>query len=150
MTSRWRSFAHFVRSNDLLRWLAHAAEVVVFGTRIREQIATSFLGQYYESKFRRVWVWRVNGEQHFVHHDRLLFKTLQGSAGQGIYSLWRGFYSAEIVRDGDRVLDIGCGDGSYTKRFYAPRAGHVDGIDIEPSAISYARQHNAAENYRTR
>jgi 2-polyprenyl-3-methyl-5-hydroxy-6-metoxy-1,4-benzoquinol methylase len=66
--------------------------------------------------------------------------------GQGIYSLTRAFLSAEIIGKGDYVLDIGCGDGSLTKRFYAPRAAHVDAIDIEERAINYAARHNPAAN----
>jgi 2-polyprenyl-3-methyl-5-hydroxy-6-metoxy-1,4-benzoquinol methylase len=62
------------------------------------------------------------------------------------FSLFRGLYCAEIIRDGDVVLDVGCGDGSLTKRFLAARAFHVDAIDIEPSAIACASSHNRAPN----
>ena len=44
------------------------------------------------------------------------------------------------------VLDIGCGDGFFARRFFAPRASHVDAVDVEPSAIKHARRHNAASN----
>lgn len=42
------------------------------------------------------------------------------------------------------MLDIGCGDGLFTKRFFASGAAQVDGIDIEPSAIETARAGKAA------
>jgi SAM-dependent methyltransferase len=41
------------------------------------------------------------------------------------------------------LLDIGCGDGFFASRFFAPRCSAVDAIDIEPSAIRHARAHNA-------
>jgi 2-polyprenyl-3-methyl-5-hydroxy-6-metoxy-1,4-benzoquinol methylase len=66
--------------------------------------------------------------------------------GQGVYSLARAFYAAEHVKHGNSVLDIGCGDGSLTLRCLAPRASHVDAVDVEPSAISIARRKNAAPN----
>src|SRR5262249_38597968 len=146
MSSRLRSFVHAVHRNTPARWLANGAETLVFGTRLRARAATAILRQYYASDFRRQWVWQAHGEPHFLRHNGLLFELLAGDAGRGPYSLARAFYTAELVRDGDEVLDIGCGDGSYTKRFYAPKARHVDAIDIEESAIAYAEQHNAAPN----
>jgi SAM-dependent methyltransferase len=46
------------------------------------------------------------------------------------------------------VLDIGCGDGFFTKRFLAGRAQQVDAIDIDPTAIERANYANAAPNVR--
>ena len=51
-----------------------------------------------------------------------------------------------MVRSGDLVLDIGCGDGGYTSRFLAPRASHVDAVDVEGSAIKRARRDNSRSN----
>jgi cyclopropane fatty-acyl-phospholipid synthase-like methyltransferase len=33
------------------------------------------------------------------------------------------------VREGSRLLDIGCGDGFFTKRFFATRCAHIDTVD---------------------
>jgi SAM-dependent methyltransferase len=135
-----------IRGNVIARNLAHFAEVAIFGTEIREKFAKGLLSHYYRSSFRRQWAWQLYGEPHFSIHSGALFSLLDGQMGQGIYSLTRAFLSAEIIREGDHVLDIGCGDGGLTKRFYAPRAAHVDAVDIEESAIKYAAKHNLAPN----
>src|ERR1700738_1666943 len=133
-----------IRGNAVARNLAHYTEVVLFGSEIRERFAKGMLAHYYRSKFRRQWAWQVYGEPHFTIHSGGLFDLLDGKMGQGVYTLTRAFLSAEIIGNGNNVLDIGCGDGCLTKRFCAPRAGHVDAIDIEESAINYAVRHNPA------
>lgn len=138
--------AQAVRSNTVTRNLVHLGELAVFGSMLREKIARGLLSQYYRSVFRRHWAWQVHGEPHFSLHSVCLFDLLDGRLGQGIYALMRAFLSAEIIREGDHVLDIGCGDGALTRRFYAPRAAHVDAVDIEQSAIDYASKQNAAPN----
>jgi SAM-dependent methyltransferase len=140
------AIARAVRGNAVTRNLAHLGELAVFGSGLREKIARGLLSQYYRSVFRRHWAWQVHGEPHFSLHSVSLFDLLDGRLGQGIYALTRAFLSAEIIREGDHVLDIGCGDGALTRRFYAPRAAHVDAVDIEQSAIDYASKHNAAPN----
>lgn len=134
----------------MARGLAHFGEAVIFGSGAREKFAKGLLSHYYRSVFRRQWAWQVYGEPHFSMHSGLLFRLLDGDLGEGIYALTRAFLSAEIIHEGDHVLDIGCGDGGLTRRFYAPRAAHVDAIDIEASAISYAIKHNSAPNIRYR
>ena len=52
------------------------------------------------------------------------------------------------MRDGDRVLDIGCGDGFFARRFFAAHGARVDAIDIEPGAITHAERHNSAPQIR--
>ena len=52
--------------------------------------------------------------------------------------------ASEIVKQGDHVLDLGCGPGLYASRL--SRMGiTITGIDISPGSIEYARK-NAAEN----
>jgi SAM-dependent methyltransferase len=60
--------------------------------------------------------------------------------------MYRGYLAAQVMEPGDVVLDIGCGDGFYAHRFFAPGVAHVDSIDIEASAISHARRHHPATN----
>jgi SAM-dependent methyltransferase len=140
------AIAKAVRRNIVLRNFAHFVEAAIFGSEIRESLAKGILSQYYRSTFRRQWAWQVYGEPHFSIHSGALFSLLNGQIGQGIYTFTRAFLSAEIISEGDHVLDIGCGDGGLTKRFYAPRAAHVDAIDIEESAIDYAGKRNSAPN----
>ena len=61
----------------------------------------------------------------------------------GPYGYYRGFFSSLVVRDGDKVLDISCGDGFFSKRFFGVKASHVDAIDIERDAIDMALRYNA-------
>jgi ubiquinone/menaquinone biosynthesis C-methylase UbiE len=52
---------------------------------------------------------------------------------------------AEVVDfTGQRVLEVGCGDGRMT-RLYAPRAARVLGIDEDAEAIAEARRSTPRE-----
>jgi SAM-dependent methyltransferase len=55
----------------------------------------------------------------------------------------RGVYAREVMRRGARVLDLCCGDGSYSHLFFSDVASRVDAVDLDGHAISYARR-----NYR--
>jgi len=44
-----------------------------------------------------------------------------------------------------KILDIGCGPGSFALAF-AKTAGQVDGIDISPNMVRYARENASQEN----
>jgi SAM-dependent methyltransferase len=58
----------------------------------------------------------------------------------------RGAFGHLAVRDGDRVMDICCGDGFYCRYFWSTRAREVVGVDQDRSALAHARRHNGAEN----
>ena len=141
-----RTVAKFVRHNTPARWFVSVGEIGVFGSRIRESIALTLLNGYYSSLWRRHWIWQTRGEPHFTLHRVGLFQSMIGSDAAGFCSYARAFHSASAVRPGDIVLDVGCGDGSFTRRALAPDAAHVDGIDIEPTAIAYASRHNSLPN----
>lgn len=47
---------------------------------------------------------------------------------------------------GCRVIDICCGDGSYSYLFFSDVAGHIDAVDRDGYAISYARKYHLASN----
>lgn len=137
-----------VRTNPIIRWTIRLSEALVFGGPLRRSVLTFVMDRYHESIFRRKWWWWSFGEPHFTDHSITLWRLYRGKMGQGVYSLARAFHAAEHVKHGARVLDIGCGDGSFTKRFLAARAAHVDAIDLEPSAISIASRKNRAPNIR--
>lgn len=87
--------------------------------------------------------WYHSGDPpHFGYHnyDALMLAYFDQQAGP--FSFARAFFSALLVREGDRVLDIGCGDGFFAKRFLAVKAAHVDAIDIDERALAFARRYN--------
>jgi len=141
-----RKVARFVRGHALARWLIGVGEMTVFGTRLRELILLGLLRGYYSSLSRRHWTWQVRGEPHFTLHRLGFFSLMMGTDPAGFRTHARAFYSATCVRAGDRVLDIGCGDGSLTRRALAPKASQVEAIDLEPSAVAYAARMNSGPN----
>ena len=50
-----------------------------------------------------------------------------------------------FVREGDAVLDVGCGIG-YGLNLLAVRAGSVTGIDIDAKAVEHCRRHVLGKN----
>jgi 2-polyprenyl-3-methyl-5-hydroxy-6-metoxy-1,4-benzoquinol methylase len=135
-----------VRGNPIIRLAIRVSEALIFGGPIRRSFLTVALDVYHQSLWRRKWFWWSYGEPHFTDHSITLWRLYRGNMGQGVYSLARGFHAAEHVKHGAKVLDIGCGDGSFTKRFLAPRAAHVDAVDLEQSAISISTRKNGAPN----
>lgn len=97
-----------------------------------ERAARSFLRVIYQAQFRNAWT-HSSEAPHYYCHRWNAFKLLDGKTGPEW--MLRGLYAFEVIRPGDRVLDIGCGDGFFTRTFLAARAAHVDAVDIEPSAI---------------
>src|SRR5579864_4789004 len=95
-----------------------ARERLIWGGPRRETLLVQLLGGYYESVFRREWT--LGGKPpHFENHHVDVFRLGWGETTLSPEYLFRGFFDAEIIRPGDRVLDIGCGDGFFTKRFLA-------------------------------
>jgi len=105
------------------------------------------LERHYESLFRRLWIFGKD-EPHFTNHQIGTFRFGYSLEPNGPEYFYRGFFSSEVLRRSDRVLDIGCGDGFFTKRFMAARCQSVDGIDIEPTAIESATRYNPGPNVR--
>lgn len=59
------------------------------------------------------------------------------------YWMERGIYASRYINEGDRVLDLCCGDGMYAL-FYAHKASVVVGVDRDEKAIGHARTHYAS------
>jgi SAM-dependent methyltransferase len=119
------------------------------GSRIPERVLLGLLGAYYASRFRWQWRWSSAEEApHFYDHRMGVFDFAYGKSSSGPYPYFRAYHASEVIRDGDCVLDIGCGDGFFTRRFFAARSRQVDGLDVEPSAIAAARSLNGAPNVR--
>jgi SAM-dependent methyltransferase len=125
--------------------VAPLVERVAWGGERRERLLLAGLDRHYGSLFRRQWRY-AREMPHFFDHRIGSFAFAIGK--EAPFSYYRGFFAAELVRPGDTLLDLGCGDGFFARRFYAPRCAQVDAIDIEPSAIEHARRRNAAPNVR--
>jgi 2-polyprenyl-3-methyl-5-hydroxy-6-metoxy-1,4-benzoquinol methylase len=120
-------------------------ESALWGGSKRESALVKLLNRYYFSLYRRQWE-LSSEEPHFFSQRIGFFKFAFGDDGYGPYSFYRGFFGSEVVRPNDQLLDIGCGDGFFTKRFLSERCAKVDAVDIEPSAIESARLYNSAPN----
>lgn len=134
-----------LRLQKVLGWPARVVEAMVFGTSLRERLLVRLLNAHYRSLIRRMYLY-ASEAPHFTHQRLGLFFFTFSDHPPNFASYNRAVLSAEVVRSGDRVLDIGCGDGFFTKRFLASVAGHVDGLDVEPSAIEAARASNNDTN----
>ena len=125
------------------RKLMQFLEVMIWGGRHRRKITKWLLLAQYQSKFRSNWVW-AKDMPHFS--DNEASEATFANPSNSAYLFMRGLLTAEILVAGDRLLDIGCGDGFYNYRFYSHKCEHIDAIDIEPSAIAYAKLNNNAQN----
>jgi len=130
-----------------LRRLFYYVDYLIGGGEIREFVLVKLLEQHYNSKFRRQWLWSEEPPHFFDQRIGFFwFAFGERSPNYGPYSFYRGFFSSEIIREGDQLLDIGCGDGFFTKRFLAARCTNIDALDIDPSAIKAAKSYNSAPN----
>jgi len=120
-------------------------EVILFGGKLRENISLKLLGFHYKSVYRRQWLWSSE-PPHFFSHRVGLFSVFFSKTPAGVDSLYRGFYTSSILKKDDVVLDIGCGDGFFTKYFCSVKCRHIDAVDIEPTAIQAAKALCSAEN----
>ncbi len=135
---------HWLRKSRPLWPLLMLIDRIIGGGEVRLRLLLALLDLNRRTQLRRDWVFSTQPPAFF--DPRLaLIQILNGASAYGLY---RGYYAAEVIRQGDSILDIGCGDGFFDKRFFAERAGRIDAIDVEPKAIESARRRNAAPNIR--
>jgi SAM-dependent methyltransferase len=130
-------------ARNLAKTVVRHLEPVVWGGRVRERVLVALLREHYASLLRRHWS-DADRVPHFFDHRIGAFGFATGSSSP--FSYYRGYFAAELIRPADRVLDIGCGDGFFARRFFSPKCNAVDAIDIEPSAIAHASRYNRAPN----
>jgi SAM-dependent methyltransferase len=105
----------------------------------REWLLVRLLNYHFHAKHRLLW--EVSSEPpHFYDQRNTLFALAFGSSPPSSHTLDRAAAARDVIADGDKVLDIGCGDGFFTRRFYCERASQIDAIDVEQSAIDHARR----------
>lgn len=58
----------------------------------------------------------------------------------------RGTLANRYIRPGHEVLDVACGDGSFSGNYYSTNAAHVDAFDYDEKAIRHATLKYARQN----
>jgi SAM-dependent methyltransferase len=88
--------------------------------------------------FLRDWKMQVRGRPQFFKHQ------IDISRWPSEPSRWsftaRGVYAREDMFPGCKVLDLCCGDGSYSYLFFSDIAGAIDAVDSDAYALAYARK----------
>jgi SAM-dependent methyltransferase len=108
----------------------------------REETLVRLLDRHFQMKHRLDWELSKEAP-HFYDFRAGVFALGFGDAPPSSHTLDRAAMARDTFAEGDRVLDIGCGDGFFTRRFYADRAGRIDAIDVEDSAIAHGRRYHA-------
>ena len=126
-------------------WFARV-QIELLSSRWIEKILIALLEKTFRAQFELAWE-NAQEAPHFYSQHWNAFRLLHGTCNGPGWML-RGVYASEVIQAGARVLDIGCGDGFFSKTFLAPNASHVDGVDIEKSAVDEARTRHMAGNIR--
>lgn len=124
----------------------HLTRAGIFVGRHTGRVAFSTLAlsaalRYVDAWFRwSFWAhyFRLTDREWFDH--RINLHRWTSSPGELAW-VERGIYARELMRPGDRVLDVCCGDGFYPHHFFASTPATVDAVDKDPAAISHARRH---------
>jgi ubiquinone/menaquinone biosynthesis C-methylase UbiE len=122
---------------------ARGVETLVFGGRLRRSALKALWLSHMRSAIRRDLLWaHPDRDLHFSTTTETFNLFANAAETISVRNFTRAFLAAEVIQPGDAVLDIGCGEGFFSKRFYGHDASHVDAIDIERSAITRARRSN--------
>jgi SAM-dependent methyltransferase len=87
--------------------------------------------------FLRDWRMEVRGRPQFFKHQIDLSRWPLEPYRWSFSA--RGVYAREEMFEGCKVLDLCCGDGSYSYLFFSDIAGAIDAVDRDTHAIAYAR-----------
>lgn len=82
------------------------------------------------------WVLLINGRPQYYDHQLNLYQWLYNPKEWAFTA--RGVYSREKMFPGCKVLDLCCGDGSYSYLFFSDIAGAIDAVDVDQTAINHA------------
>lgn len=79
--------------------------------------------------------WKIGRDIEFYDHIAdfsNLFKKKDGDF------LKRGVFNSFYIKKGASVLEIGCGDGFYTRFFYSTNSSLIDAVDYNKGAIEHS------------
>lgn len=114
----------------------------IFNYQFFEDFLVKLLTRRINTKIKNDWV-LSNHPPHHSYNNYSAFWLAFNSKTVGAYPFYRGFFSSMHIKDGDKVLDISCGDGFFSKRFFSINASIVDAVDLETDAIDMANKYNS-------
>jgi SAM-dependent methyltransferase len=82
------------------------------------------------------------------HHSWFDHRLDESDWPDRIFWVERGVLGRFHLPMGAKVLDLCCGDGYFADCFWSPSAGHVDAVDRDPDALSFARAVHSKPNVR--
>jgi SAM-dependent methyltransferase len=94
--------------------------------------------------FFRDWTLQADGWPQFFKHRINLVRW--HAEPQRWSFVARGVYARERMFRGCTVLDLCCGDGTYSRLFFSDIAGQIDAVDNDARALRYARRYNSAHS----
>jgi SAM-dependent methyltransferase len=106
--------------------------------RVSQRVTSALAG----GLFFREWRLQAYGRPQFFKHQINLCRWPSEPARWSFTA--RGVYAREGMFRNCRVLDLCCGDGSYSHLFFADIASKIDAVDNDPRAIAYARRYNSS------
>lgn len=94
--------------------------------------------------FFKDWGLRINGLPAYYDHRLNLYKWIYNPEEWAFTA--RGVYARERMFRGCKVLDLCCGDGSYSYFYFSDIAGSIDAVDKDTAAIKHAAKHYCRSN----
>jgi SAM-dependent methyltransferase len=90
----------------------------------------------------RDWALQARGRPQFYKHYINLGRWAEDPTQWSFTA--RGVYARENMTRGCKVLDLCCGDGTYSYLFFSDVAGAIDAVDRDAYALEYARRYCSA------
>jgi ubiquinone/menaquinone biosynthesis C-methylase UbiE len=84
-------------------------------------------------------------EPEYFCHDYDLYTWYKTGNTQWIE---RGLHAQRVIKQGDHVLDLCCGEGFYSYYFFRSTSGSVDAVDYSMSALNYAKKWHSSPNIK--
>lgn len=92
---------------------------------------------YYQQRFRTIYMGK-HPPSWFDHRI-----DLYAHWPHNLFWIERGVFPRKYMVEGCSVLDLFCGDGFFSRYFYATIAGHIDAVDKDPAAIEHAKRYHS-------